>query len=174
MQSQVLQPLISHIDLPNNTDLMMTTCRSLLFLHHGIAGTLYRSGEYVLCHNHHGNEIVIHITEFYSLALNNAQIFVKGELFPFLPGNQTHIYSSNLFVQPSSNPVCVPASDILSKQMLFPDPDHIHSPSKYIVINYARKRMPITEKDVIFPFYTQAGDIVLVIGQNEENWHSHV
>ncbi|XP_019864427.1 PREDICTED: uncharacterized protein LOC109593768 [Amphimedon queenslandica] len=164
--------------LPSNTshgaDYLAMSCRSVLFLFQGINGTLYRTSEYVIVHSNCDNRgNVIRVIGFYSITVDDkCYVFVKGEHYPYPQNNPIHIYSSNPYVIPSSHIMYFPAHDIISKVMLFPDPDNITSPSKFIVINFMRHQLPITESDVIIPVLPEKGDMVLVVGENNEIWHA--
>lgn len=113
------------------TDYLGMSCRSLLYLHHGVNGRLYRTGEYILATVNTSNgdvEQVIQVVQFFSLNVNGQHfIFVKGQLFVNTFDEQYHIYSSNPFVIPSSSMVVVLASNVLCKVMLYPHPDNLHS-----------------------------------------------
>ena len=58
--------------------------------------------------------------------------------------------------------------------MLYPDPDNIDSPSRYVVVDFNRPLPPITTADVILPVYPESGDMLEVCGENGEIWYADV
>lgn len=160
----------------HGTEYLAMSCRSLLFLFQGINGTLYRTSEYVSVHSSCDSKSnIIRVIGFYSLTIDDkCYVFVKGEHYPYPPNNLIHIYSSNPYVIPSSHIMYFPAHDIISKVMLFPDPENLSSPSKFIVIDFMRSQLPVTKSDVIIPVLPEVGDMVLVVGGNGEIWHAYI
>lgn len=73
---------------------------------------------------------------FYSLTIidDKCCVFGKGEHYPYPPNNLIHICSSNPYVIPSSHIMYFPAHDIISKVMIFPDPENLSLPSKFLLL----------------------------------------
>ena len=109
------------------------SCRSLLIPSHGVKGTLYRTGEHVLIQNFSTSSAeVIRITAFFSISMHGiTHAIVKGEHFPF--EGSVHIYSSSQYVIPSSTIKYVISTNVLNKVMLYPDPENLLCPSKYVI-----------------------------------------
>ena len=149
------------------------SCRSLLIPSHGVKGTLYRTGKHVLIQNFSTSSAeVIRITAFFSISMHGiTHAIVKGEHFPF--EGSVHIYSSSQYVISSSIIKYVIVTNVLNKLMLYPDPDNLLCPSKYVVINYKRQHIPLHENDVIVPVYPQVNDMVFVVGTNDDIWHAY-
>eukprot|EP00731_Ephydatia_muelleri_P034483 Em0062g6a len=66
-----------------------------------------------------------------------------------------HSYSDNPYVEPTSTVKVLRSTAILRKVMLYPDPDMLYNPSKYIVIDYLRPIIPLDKNDVIVPHYPE-------------------
>ena len=86
------------------TDMIGTSCRSVLFMHHGVKGTLYRTGEHILiCDTENDEQCIIQVTTFFAvMILNEYYTFVKGEMYLHHDDEPTHTYSSNPFVFPTA------------------------------------------------------------------------
>ena len=70
-----------------------------------------------------------------------------------------HSYSDNPYVEPTSTVKVLRSTAILRKVILYPDPDMLYNPSKYIVIDYLRPIIPLDKNDVIVPHYPEEGDM---------------
>lgn len=108
------------------------SCRSLLFLHHGVKGTLYRTGEYIVADDVDGGQNLIRATSFFSVPAEDQtqyMCFLKGELYePQKSAEGTelfHQHSSSPMVVPTSIIEVVPAAAIMRKVMLYPDPNNL-------------------------------------------------
>ena len=65
----------------STSEIMATSCRSLLINSHGVRGTLYRVDEHLLIQGD-GEEVVIQAMEYFAfLYSNKCYSFVKGKLF---------------------------------------------------------------------------------------------
>ncbi len=146
-------------------------------MHHGVNGTLYRTGEYILTADADDDDqqILVRAMCFFSVPIGDQHItFLKGELYGPQEGNPIHTYSSNPFVVPTSQVEVVPATTVLRKVMLYPDPDNLDSPSSYVVIDFNRPFPPIKTTDVIVPVYPEAGDMLAVCGEDGDIWYAKV
>lgn len=56
--------------------------------------------------------------------------------------------------------------------MVFPDPDNLSDPSKYILVDFQRLEFPLTS--VVFPWYSEVGDMLLIKGDDPEPWRGLV
>uniref|UniRef100_A0A1X7U041 Uncharacterized protein n=1 Tax=Amphimedon queenslandica TaxID=400682 RepID=A0A1X7U041_AMPQE len=167
--SNMIQSFVPSSMQPSET--VGVSCRSVLLLHHGFDGVLYKTGEHILLSS---NEVIC-ATDLFSLYLNNHyQSFVEGELFCVTQSNLLHLYSNNPFVSPSSSKVVVPTSSILRKVMLFPDQENLKSPTQFVIIDFERDKIPLTSKNVIIPFYPESNDMVEVYGEDGDIWLAQV
>ncbi len=152
----------------DSSEVVGTQCRSMLFLHHGVRGTLYRTGEHTVVSDDNDPHL-IQATAFFSVCVcDQYYTFVKGEKFVPPPDEPVHIYSSNPIVVPTSAEVVFPATRILRKVMLYPDPDNVDSPTFYVVVDFQRLEVPLEPKDVIVPVYPVVGDMVQVCGDTDD------
>ena len=68
----------------------------------------------------------------------------------------------------SPQKIVVPVTCVLRKVILYP---HRHEPDhEFVVVNFQRKTSPLTEYDVVVPFYPEEGDLVLINGTNPKPW----
>ena len=68
----------------------------------------------------------------------------------------------------SPQKIVVPVTCVLRKVILYPrrhEPDH-----EFVVVNFQRKTSPLTEYDVVVPFYPEEGDMVLINGTDPKSW----
>ena len=152
-----------------NDEIIGTTCRSIVFLNcqQGKRIQQYRTGENV-------NEVIC-ITDFFTIKHSGKEhLFVKGEKYTALPGNPIYSYSSSQLVKPTSISAIYPISNLLRKVILYPEPENINSSSDYVVIDFQRPKLPFEINDIIVPVYPLVGDMVLVLGDNEQLWHGLV
>ena len=85
-----------------------------------------------------------------------------------------HSYSDNPYVEPTSTVKVLRSTAILRKVMLYPDPDMLYNPSKYIVIDYLRQIIPLDKNDVIVPHYPEEGDMISVKGIGSDVYLAHI
>eukprot|EP00731_Ephydatia_muelleri_P008790 Em0004g1128a len=85
-----------------------------------------------------------------------------------------HSYSDNPYVEPTSTVKVLRSTAILRKVMLYPDPDMLYNPSKYIVIDYLRPIIPLDKNDVIVPHYPEEGDMISVKGIGSDVYLAHI
>ena len=96
-----------------SAELIVTSCRSILFKQHGINGTLYQTNETLLisCKSNSDTQQVINATMYFSFDYNGQwQTFVKGQSYTLLNDDNTH-YSP--IVQASNEIIFTKASNIL-------------------------------------------------------------
>ena len=68
----------------------------------------------------------------------------------------------------SPQKIVVPVTCVLRKVILYP---HRHEPDhEFVVVNFQRKTSPLTEYDVVVPFYPEEGDMVLINGTDPKSW----
>lgn len=68
----------------------------------------------------------------------------------------------------SPQKIFVPVTCVLRKVILYP---HRHEPDhEFVVVNFQRKTSPLTEYDVVVPFYPEEGDMVLINGTDPKPW----
>lgn len=75
-----------------------------------------------------------------------------------------HIYSDNPYVKPTSLMKLFLASAVVRKVMLYPDPEMLHNPSRYVLIDYQRITVPLSTDDIIIPIYPENGDMLKIKG----------
>ena len=55
--------------------------------------------------------------------------------------------------------------------MLFTDPD---SSTSFIAFDFMRHKPPLVLEDIIIPVYPQEGDMVNIMGSDDEVWFAHM
>lgn len=104
------------------SDIVVTSCRSILCKKLQIDGMLLRVGEYLLVMSDTNECQVIQALEFFSVCYcNQYHIFVKGEMYIWPDDKPVHSYSGSQVVYPSSQVLFAEANKILRKVMLYPD-----------------------------------------------------
>lgn len=113
-------------EIPDNIDddceVVAMSCCSILFLNHGVNGTLYRTGEHLLASDitngsqHQLPQISFLYVPGMVFAIHN---YVKGKLFS--TSSAIHTHSSNAIVIPTSNLIVTPTVNIIRKVMLYPE-----------------------------------------------------
>ena len=89
--------------------------------------------------------------------------------------SRIHASSENPFVEPNSSMIFSPCKSIVRKFMLFPDPDHLHDPYVYVVIDHQRPFIPLNKEAVIVLHFPEAGGMVYVRGTIEnEVYFAHI
>ena len=143
-------------------------CRSLYFTTM-TGGMVYRVGENVVA-GEHGD--VLNITQFLTTAINGEHlIFVVGDVFqPVMHGSDRAVdqWSKGTLLSPSNIERIFPSSSIQRKVMLFPDPDNLSDPSKFILVDFQRPEFPLAS--VVVPWYPEVGDMLLIKGDDPEPW----
>ena len=163
-----------------------SSSHSIFMPTHGYNGMLYRVGEFALVEDHeHRNApdstAIIRISNLWIVRStdNRSSTFIKGEVYPIAeaesPGDLLlHIFSDNPVVFPTKDYLIIPASKMLRKLMLYPDPANLEDPSQYVVIDYVRPKIPLKTTDVIVPYWPEKGEMVFVDGDGGETWLGHV
>ena len=77
-----------------------------------------------------------------------------------------HQWDKHALLRPAGVEIKIPSSCIHQKVMLYPEPDNVTDPSFYVCIDYQRRHFPVS--NVIVPSYPEAGDMLLVKGDNPE------
>ena len=68
----------------------------------------------------------------------------------------------------SPQKIVVPVACVLRKVILLP---HRHEPDhEFVVVDFQQKTSPLTEYDVVVPFYPEEGDMVLINGTDPKPW----
>ena len=151
-----------------SAELVVTSCRSILFKQHGINGTLYWTNETLLisCESSSDIQQVINATMYFSFDYNGQwQILVKGQSYTLLNDDDTH-YSP--IVQTSNEIIFTKASNILRKIMLYELPALADNKDpRYAVIDFSRPKMPLNKDDIIVPIYPIIGDMLNISGDDE-------
>ena len=94
---------------------------------------------------------------------------VVGDLFqPVMHGFDRVVdqWSKGTLLSPSSIERILPSSSIQWKGMLFPDPENLSDPSKYILVDFQKPEFPLTS--VVDPWYPEVGDMLLIKGDDPE------
>ena len=90
-------------------------------------------------------------------------------------GNPAQFGNAGYFIvknNASPQKIVVPVRCILRKVILYPDP---HKPDQqFIVVDFERKTSPLSEYDVVIPFYPEEGEMVLINGTDPEPWIAKV
>ena len=123
--------------------------------------------------------IILKISSIFSTKLSDKyQSFVTGEVYSHAADSSGdpmyHSYSDNPYVEPTSTVKVLRSTAILRKVMLYPDPDMLYNPSKYIVIDYLRPIIPLDKNDVIVPHYPEEGDMISVKGIGSDVYLAHI
>ena len=98
-------------------------------------------------------------------------VFVKGNLYTSLV--QLYVYNDSQIVTPSTESRIMSATSILRKVML-QKLSHNYPADSYVVIDYCRPRIPISQHDVVVPIHPLVGDMLKVNGDNDDVWIAHV
>ena len=159
--------------------LAFTKYRSIFVPTHGYRGTLYRVNECILAQDDSLDDmIILKISSIFSTKLSKYQSFVTGEVYSHAADSSGdpmyHSYSDNPYVEPTSTVKVLRSTAILRKVMLYPDPDMLYNPSKYIVIDYLRPIIPLDKNDVIVPHYPEEGDMISVKGIGSDVYLAHI
>ena len=137
-------------------------------------GILLHVGEHLLVTTESNGCQVIKVSQFFVICHHNQyHNFVKGQLYIWPSNNPVHSYSGNQLICPSSHVVTLPASKILRKVILYPNPENL-SPTSYVILDYCRPRLPCDLQDAVVPVYPETNDMVQVCGNNDELWLGHV
>ena len=157
-----------------------TKYRSIFVPTHGYRGTLYRVNECILAQDDSLDDmIILQISSIFSTKLSDKyHSFVTGEVYSHAADSSGdpmyHSYSDNPYVEPTSTVKVLRSTAILRKVMLYPDPDMLYNPSKYIVIDYLRPIIPLDKNDVIVPHYPEEGDMISVKGIGSDVYLAHI
>ena len=118
-----------------------TKYRSILVPTHGYRGTLYRVNECILAQDDSLDDmIILKISSIFPTKLSDKyQSFITGKVYSHAADSSGdpmyHSYSDNPYVEPTSTVKVLRSTAIVRKVMLYPDPDMLYNPSKYIVID---------------------------------------
>ena len=157
--------------------------KSLLKPQQGVegAGMLYRSGECVLL-NLLGQDqpAVLVVERFLSVEIEQKHhSSVQGKVLPlkhdaegnpFLYGSTGYKIISNNNGTPMQE-IISPVTSIARKAIVYPNPCE---PQESIVIDFQRKNVPLSEQDIVIPFYSQEGDMVCINGTDPQPWLAKV
>ena len=144
-------------------------------------GMLYRRGECILL-NLLGQDqpVVVLVDRFLSVEIEEKyQTFVQGKILPMKYDADGHplIYGSTGYKIISNNDgspmheIISPVTSIARKVIAYPNPD---GPQEYVVVDFQRKNLPLSEHDIIIPFYPQEGDMVWIHGTDPQPWLAKV
>ena len=153
---------------------------SIYMSQHGFGGTLYRVGEHVLVSDDAGELSVAKIDAILAVNIEEEyHLLLKGEEYAQsvteTGDSRIHTSSENPFVESTSSMIFFPCKSIVRKVMLFPDPDHLHDPYMYVVIDHQRPFIPLNKEAVIVPHFPEAGDMVCVRGTiGNEVYFAHI
>ena len=153
---------------------------SIYMSQHGFGGTLYRVGEHVLVSDDAGELSVAKIDAILAVNIEEEyHLLLKGEEYAQsvteTGDSRIHASSENPFVESTSSMIFFPCKSIVRKVMLFPDPDHLHDPYMYVVIDHQRPFIPLNKEAVIVPHFPEAGDMVCVRGTiGNEVYFAHI
>ncbi|KAL5479355.1 hypothetical protein EMCRGX_G022868, partial [Ephydatia muelleri] len=153
---------------------------SIYMSQHGLGGTLYRVGEHVLVSDDAGELSVAKIDAILAVNIEEEyHLLLKGEEYAQsvteTGDSRIHTSSENPFVESTSSMIFFPCKSIVRKVMLFPDPDHLHDPYMYVVIDHQRPFIPLNKEAVIVPHFPEAGDMVCVRGTiGNEVYFAHI
>ena len=165
---------------PINFTLAVIQVPSIYMSQHGFGGTLYRVGEHVLVMDDAGELSVAKIDAILAINIEEEyHLLLKGEEYAQsvteTGDSRIHASSENPFVEPTSSMIFSPCKSIVRKVMLFPDPDHLHDPYMYVVIDHQRPFIPLNKEAVIVPHFPEAGDMVYVRGTiGNEVYFAHI
>ena len=152
--------------------------RSIFLPSHGHSGVVYRVNEYVLSSSSTHSELptVVRIVGLFAV-LQDAQYntVVKGEIQPYIMTDDeepnTHVYSNNYIVTPSSQSITFPTASIMRKVILCPQ---LPENCSFVVVDYLRPHLPICAGDVHVPYYPEKGEMVIIKGTSDETWLGHI
>ena len=154
------------------------TCRSVLkpgteasSLH-----VLYRKGEDVIYDE--GNvEAIGRINNIHSVTTededgrNTVHLFVEVQVYENVEDDDSeinvHSGTQSEYLQLSLTFRMVNIISVLRKAILYPDPA---TPQQYILIDFQSPSLPPHKKFVVVPFYPEKNDMVLVLGQDDNQW----
>ena len=157
------------------TEVAAVSCRSILCKKMQANSILLRVGEHLLVTTESNECQVIKVSQFFAICYHNQyHNFVKGQLYIRPSNNPVHSYSDNQLTCPSAHVVTLPASKILRKVMLYPNPENLSSPTSYVILDYYRPRLPFDLQDTVVPVYPETNDMVQVCGNNDELWLGYV
>ena len=149
--------------------------KSLLKPQQGVQGQglLYRRGEHVFLDMDNVPSVVL-VERFLCLQIEGEHHkFIEGQFLPTKQdddGNLVEFASTGfpiLCKDSCPQTIIVPATTILRKAIVFPNP---FEPLESVVIDFMRKSMPMSEYDVIVPFYPEEEDMVFINGTDPEPW----
>lgn len=150
-------------------------CRSI-YIATTTGRMVYRVGENIAVSSEHEHDDIIHITQFLRVTVNsNHHIFVIGDCFqPVVHGVERVVdqWSKGTLLLPSGAERILPSSSIQRKVMLFPHPENLADPRKYILVDFQRPHFPLAS--VVVPCYPEVGDMLLIKGDDPEPWHGLV
>ena len=165
---------------PINFTLAVIQVPSIYMSQHGFGGTLYRVGEHVLVMDDAGELSVAKIDAILAVNIEEEyHLLLKGEEYAQsvteTGDSRIHASRENPFVEPTSSMIFSPCKCIVRKVMLFPDPDHLHDPYMYVVIDHQRPFISLNKEAVIVPHFPEAGDMVYVRGTiGNEVYFAHI
>eukprot|EP00731_Ephydatia_muelleri_P026694 Em0018g794a len=171
-----LEPLVTEV-----LDLLLMALRLIMLLRwQGFPLEKHLSG---VCF-YYGQEIIQHSLKYLDMDLISKQVieerleavpWTSGEVYSHAADSSGdpmyHSYSDNPYVEPTSTVKVLRSTAILRKVMLYPDPDMLYNPSKYIVIDYLRPIIPL-DKNV--PHYPEEGDMISVKGIGSDVYLAHI
>lgn len=153
--------------------------RSLLLPQQGVQGQglLYRTGEHVFLNMNNVQSVVL-VEKFLGLEIEGEyHKFIQGQLLPTKQDDDGKLvtFASTGFPilchGSLSQKIIVPASSILRKAIVFPNPSE---PLESIVVDFMRKSMPLSPNDVVVPLYPKEGEMVFINGTDPQPWFGRV
>lgn len=175
VQVNDLTPLSIGNNELSRSEIGTSSYRSLLFLNHGSSGMLYRVGENVTAHGSDGQQLLLNITNFFSVSQGGEyNSFVKGTVYEITDA-LVQPYGGRKIVRLTPNTLTLLASAILRKVMLYPV-EFSGPVLHYSIIDFLRPlpEFPIGLEDIIVPVYPAVGDMVQICGESDQIWYGHI
>jgi len=153
--------------LDRSPDITTSYRSAFMPLQHAVTGgTLYQTGDIVLASQDNGRGlVVVKILNFY---LQYVPVVI-GDLYKAIRDEENnvlrHPLSDSIIIEPSQTNFCLRVRDLKRKAMLY-----IYNPG-YALIDPDRK---LILPRVIVPVFPQAGDMVLVKGNDDEIWKAEI
>lgn len=154
---------------------MALAFKSLLKPQQGISGQglLYRRGEHIFVDMENVASVVL-VERFLCLQIEGEHHkFLEGQLLPCKlddDSNPVEFTSSGfpiLCKDSCPQKIILPATSILRKALVFPNP---FDDLEMVVVDFMRKDVPVSEFDVVVPFYPEEGDMIFINGTDPEPW----
>jgi hypothetical protein len=102
---------------------------------------------------------------------NIVHLFVKVQVYENVEDDKgeikVHSATQSEYLQLSSTFRMVNIISVLRKVILYPDPT---APQQHILIDFQSPSLPPHKKFVVVPFYLEKDDMILILGQDDNQW----